>query len=547
MEKKYTIGVDFGTDSVRSVVIDTGTGEKIASSFFEYPRWRDGLYCDGSKQQYRQHPLDHLEGLEGTIKDCLLKSSIDPKQIKAISVASTGSSPCVVNGAGVPLSLRTGYETDPNAMFILWKDHTAQKEAGEINAHAKKFDVNYLDHSGGIYSAEWFWAKWLHVIRADDRINEYGVSMIEHSDWIPFVLTGGSDVRKIKRNVCAAGHKALWCGKGLPPKDFFTCLDLRFANKVFFDSVYTADQPAGTLCKEWTDRLGLHENVIIGIGALDAHMGAVGANIQPYHLCKVMGTSTCDMLVVPQSHTGTVRDSVKGICGQVEGSIIPGMIGMEAGQSAFGDVFAWWRDILMWPLTLLRDKKLQERIHDYLLIELSRAADSMPLDTNDPLAVDWLNGRRTPGADQSLTAAITGMHLGTDAPQIFKALVEATCFGARAINDCFISQGIPIEGIIALGGIANKSPYTMQMLSDVLQMPIQISGADQACALGAAMFAATAAGIYPNVEAAMNAMNQGFKKEYTPDKNKAKVYDARYRQYRVLGNFIEFQKSGHPL
>lgn len=520
MKKQYVIGVDFGTDSVRSSLIDAGNGNKVVSSFYEYPRWAAGLFCDASRHQFRQHPLDYLEGLEGTIKDCLLKSSVDPQDIKAISVATTGSTPCVVNEAGVPLSLTPGFENDPDAMFILWKDHTAVSKADAINLHAKKYAVDYLAHSGGIYSAEWFWAKWLQVI-------ELGVSMVEHSDWIPFVLTGGTDIKNIKRNVCAAGHKAMWSDNMLPPNHFFVSLDPRFKNKIFFDKVYTAAQPAGNLSKAWAEKLGLSTQVVVGVGALDAHMGAVGANIQPYHLCKVMGTSTCDMLVVPGSDHPPL---VLGICGQVEGSVIPGMVGMEAGQSAFGDVFAWFKNMLSWG---------QEKPDEKLLDKLSVAAAALPLLENDPLAVDWFNGRRTPDVNYSLTAAITNLHLGSGTPQIFKALVEAACFGSKAIIDCFEKQQVQIKGIIALGGIAHKSPYVVQTMADTLQKPIRISRSTQSCALGAAMFAAVAVGIYPTIEAAMQAMNQGFEKEYLPDPSKAGYYDNRYERYKQLGNFIQ--------
>ena len=316
-----------------------------------------------------------------------------------------------------------------------------------------------------------------------------------------------------------------------------------------FKETYTADKAAGHLSAGWAERLGLSTAVVVGVGAFDAHMGAVGGQIEPYHLSKVMGTSTCDMLVAPLDEVK--GKLVKGICGQVPGSVIPGMMGMEAGQSAFGDTYAWFKNILSWPLNnLLQDssvidastaEKLIKELNDKMIGELSSAAEKLPLDEEDELSVDWLNGRRTPDANQLLKAAISGLNLGTDAPRIFKSLVEATCFGAKAIVNRFNQQDVPVKGLIGLGGVARKSPYIMQTMADVMDMPIRIHRSEQTCAAGAAMFAATAAGIYDKVEDAMAAMGQGFEKEYYPNKANVEVYAKRYLKYHHLGKFIEQQ------
>ena len=543
MNTTYVIGVDYGTDSVRSVIIDANTGEEKAASVFYYPRWKDGLYCKASLNQFRQHPLDYTEGLEKTIKDCLQKAGKEIAQkVKAISVDTTGSTPVAVDKTGTPLSLLPSFKDNPNAMFVLWKDHTATKEATEINEHAKKIPTDYLQYVGGIYSSEWFWAKLLHILREDEAVRKACYSWVEHCDWIPFLLTGGNDVRQMKRGVCSAGHKALWAKEfgGLPPNDFFSSLDPLldgFGNRLF-DKTYTSDTAAGKLCKEWADRLGLSADVVIGVGAFDAHMGAVGGQIEPYYLSKVMGTSTCDMLVAPENE---VKEKlVKGICGQVPGSIIPGMIGMEAGQSAFGDVYAWFKNMISWPVEhLVNDEKIKKEISDKLIASISGEAAKLPLDEKDELAVDWLNGRRTPDANQLLKGAITGLDLATDAPRFFKALVEATCFGAKAIVDRFNEQGVPVKGLLGLGGVARKSPYIMQTMADVMNMPIRIHKSEQTCAAGAAMFAATTAGIYHKVEDAMKAMGQGFDITYHPDKSKTEIYRKRYDRYKKLGTFIE--------
>lgn len=542
MPNAYVIGIDYGTDSVRSVIIDAYTGEEIAASVFYYPRWKKGLYCNPSMNQFRQHPLDYTEGLETTVKDCLQKAGKEvAKAVKAIAVDTTGSTPVAVNKEGAPLSLLPEFRDNPNAMFVLWKDHTGTEEAAQINDHAKKFGIDYLKYVGGIYSSEWFWAKLLHILRSDEAVRKATYSWVEHCDWIPFLLTGGKNVREMKRGVCSAGHKALWAQefKGLPPDDFFSSLDplLNKFREQLFEETYTSDKAAGNLSPEWANKLGLSTSVIVGVGAFDAHMGAVGGQIEPYYLSKVMGTSTCDMLVAP---TAEVKDVlVKGICGQVNGSIIPGMIGMEAGQSAFGDVYAWFRNLLAWPVDhFIKDEHLKKDILDQMIAELSSDAAKLPIEEDDELAVDWLNGRRTPDANQLLKGAVVNLDLATDAPRFFKALVEATCFGAKSIVDRFNEQGIAVKGLIGLGGVAKKSSYVMQVMSDIMNMPIRIHKSEQTCAAGAAMFAATAAGIYPKVEDAMKAMGRGFDKTYYPDRTKTEIYSKRYERHKKLGTFI---------
>ncbi len=553
MEKSYVIGLDYGSDSVRAVLVDASNGNEIASSVFYYPRWKKGEFCDASASRFRQHPLDYIEGLEATVKDCLKKAEgiLSAKQVKAISVDTTGSTPVAVDERGVPLALLDEFADNPNAMFVLWKDHTAVQEAQQVNDHAKVFDVNYLKYVGGVYSSEWFWAKLLHILRLDESVRKALYTWVEHCDYIPFLLTGGARAADIKRSVCAAGHKSLWAAEfgGLPPNSFFSALDplLDGITERLFTETYTSDQSAGTLSEEWANRLGLTTDVVVGVGAFDCHMGAVGGEIEPYYVSKVIGTSTCDVLVAPREE---VTDTlVKGICGQVDGSVIPGMIGMEAGQSAFGDAYAWFKQVLTWPVkNLLADsgilgeddlRKVIDFIDDQIIPELGRRAETLPVTTTSELALDWFNGRRTPDADQTLKAAIKGLHLGTDAPRIFRAIVEATCFGAKNIVDRFINEGIPVKGIIGLGGVAKKSPYIMQTMADVINMPIRVHKSEQTCALGAAMFAAVAAGIYSKVEDAMEAMGQGFERTYEPRPEMVAIYAERYQQYKSLGAFVE--------
>lgn len=553
MAKKYVIGIDYGTDSVRSVVVDTSNGKIIGTSVFEYPRWKKGLFCDPSINQFRQHPLDYIEGLEQSVKGAI--EGLTPeiiKNIAGITVDTTGSTPVAVDEDGTPLSMKKGFENNPDAMFVLWKDHTAVKEAAEINNLSRTWGgIDFTRFEGGIYSSEWFWAKILHVLRNSQAVRENAHSWVEHCDWIPGLLTGKTNPQQLKRSRCAAGHKAMWHDdfNGLPDDKFLTKLDplLSGLREKLFTKTYTCDTAAGNLSPEWAGRLGLSTEVKVGAGTFDAHTGAVGGEIKPYQLVKVMGTSTCDMIVAPMPEVGDKL--VAGICGQVDGSIIPGMIGLEAGQSAFGDIYAWFGKLLMWPVTSIisemswLDEKSKTRIiketSDRLIEELSKQAESLPVEESSELALDWLNGRRTPDANQALKGAITGLSLGSDAPKIFKALVEATAFGSKMINERFISEGIRIDGVIAIGGVAKKNPFVMQIVADVLNMPIKVAASEQTVALGAAMAASVVAGVHKDIPAAQKAMGGGFEKEYHPDPERAKKYNAIFRKYMKLGKLIE--------
>lgn len=555
MSTKFTIGLDYGTDSVRSLIVNTQTGEEAATAVFHYPRWKDGKYCDPVKNQFRQHPKDYLEGLEYTIKKALEDVSDEVrKNIVAISVDTTGSTPAAVNSEGVPLALTPGFEENPNAMFVLWKDHTALKEAEEINALARSWGgEDFTKYEGGIYSSEWFWAKVLHVLREDEAVRKAAHSWVEHCDWIPALLAGDTDPARMKRSRCAAGHKAMWHDDfdGLPSEEFLVKLDplLAGTRERLFRETHTCDVKVGNLSSEWAERLGLSTDVVIGAGAFDAHLGAVGGEVEPYHLSKVMGTSTCDMLIAPTEEVGD--NLVGGICGQVDGSILPGMVGLEAGQSAFGDIYAWFSRVLMWSVEEIvakmewLDLEIADRIRretaEKMIAGLSEAAAKISPEESAIVALDWMNGRRTPDANQELKGAITGLTLGSDAPRIFRALVEATAFGSRMINDRFISEGVRIDGIIALGGVAKKSAFVMQIVCDVLNMPIKVARSEQACALGSAMAAAVVAGVHPDIPAAQKAMGGGFEKEYYPDKKRAAIYDQLFRKYKKLGNFVEFE------
>ena len=553
MMDKYVIGLDYGTDSVRALVVNAQTGEEAGSGVWDYSRWKKNLYCDPAKNMFRQHPLDYIEGLEQSIGEALSGLPDGVRQnIAGISVDTTGSTPVAVDQTGTPLAMKPEFEDNPNAMFVLWKDHTAVKEAAEINQLARTWGgVDCTMYEGGIYSSEWFWAKILHVMREDEKVRDRAWSWLEHCDWIPALLTGTGSAVQIKRSRCAAGHKAMWHADwdGLPPEEFLVKLDplLKGVRGRLYTDTFTSDTEAGKISSEWAGRLGLPGDVRIGIGAFDAHLGAVGGEIRPYYMSKVMGTSTCDMVITPADELG--NKLVGGICGQVDGSIIPGMIGLEAGQSAFGDVYAWFRDLLLWPLdnmlqsstsvTEVIKQDLRAEIASGLIEKLSLAAASVDPQESGLLAIDWLNGRRTPDANQMLKGAITGLTLGSDAPAIFRALVEATAFGARAIIDRFINEGVRIDGVIALGGVAKKSEFVMQIVTDVLNMPVSVVHSEQTCALGSAMAASVVAGIHENFEKAQKAMGGGFEREYHPRPEFVARYGELYKKYLHLAESIE--------
>ncbi len=550
--ENFVIGLDFGTDSCRAVIVDTAGGRVLSESVVYYPRWMNGDFCDPGQNQFRQHPLDYLESMEKAVLEALKELSPRAREnIRGISMATTGSTVAPVDKEGVPLSLSEDFRDNPNAMFILWKDHTAVKEAEEINklAHSGE-EIDYTRYEGGVYSAEWFWAKILHTIRVDERVAKAGYSWVEHCDWMPAVLTGNTNPLTLKRSRCAAGHKAMWHPSfgGLPAKSFLGKLDPQLANlrDRLYTETYTSDVPVGTLSTEWAGRLGLTTDVVIGVGAFDAHMGAVGGGISEGTLVKVMGTSSCDMIVVSEELLGDKL--VRGICGQVDGSIIPGLIGLEAGQSAFGDVYAWFSNVIAWSLSLIERAgvvdgetagRIGDRVRSMIIDELSLAASKIKPGESSVLALDWLNGRRTPFANQFVKGAISGLTLGSDAPRIFKALVEATAFGTRSIIERFEEEGIKVNDIIGIGGVAKKSPLVVQTICDVIDRKIRIAKTEQTVALGAAEFAAVVSGVFKDIFQAQEAMGSGFDAEYSPDPSSRDVYNNLYRKYRMFGKLIE--------
>jgi len=552
-ERRFALGIDFGTNSVRALVADIATGEEVGACVHDYTRGRDGIILDDNDANLaRQDPHEYIEGLEasvrGAIRDAEGTRGFSADRIIGIGVDTTGSTPIPVDADGVPLAFHEQFKGNPNAMAWLWKDHTGFAEADLITCKAREHSPDYTKYCGGIYSSEWLFSKVLHLANVDSEVYNAAAGFVEHCDWMPALLAGDTNPKRILRSRCAAGHKAMWNAEwgGLPSQEFLSGVSPKLDGlipKLYKDS-HTSDVKVGGLCAEWAERLGLRQGIAVSVGAFDAHMGAVGAGIKPGTLIKIMGTSSCDMMVIPPAELQT---QIKGICGQVDGSMVPGMIGIEAGQSAVGDIFAWYRDQIRWPIenllpgssissSVTGDKlaALMEEAKDLAFEALTERARKLKPGQSGLLALDWWNGNRTILVDPNLTGLLIGLTLGTKPEEIFVALIEGTAFGAKVIMERIQEYGIKVEEFITCGGLAERNPFLMQIYADVTGRPMKVSWSAQTCALGSAMFGAVAAGHFSRVEEAQAAMSGLKDTVYTPIPANRAAYDRLYALYRRL-------------
>jgi len=517
----YAVGVDYGTNSVRAVVVDLEDGREIAVGVYEYKRGEHGIVVSRQDHQLaRQHPTDYVEGfvaaVGGAVKAAGKVKGFEVERVVGIGVDATGSTPLPVDREGVPLAMLRQFKDNPDAMAWLWKDHTAWKEAAAITQRAGELKVPYLGKCGGTYSSEWFWSKIWRCRVSSPKVFRAAYSWVELCDFVPAWACGITNPAAIRRSVCAAGHKAMYHAAwgGLPSVEFLKTLhpDLAALRGRLYDEAVASNEIAGRLTPEVAKKVGLPAGIVVAVGAIDAHHGAVGAGVRPGVLVKVIGTSTCDMAVAP-----TAPEELPGVCGLVPGSIIPGMVGVEAGQSAVGDIFNWFARGFGGG-------------HEALTREATKLAPGQ----SGLLALDWNNGNRTILVDPRLSGLLVGQTLHTTVGEVYRALVEATAFGARAIVERMEEYGVKIKTVVNCGGIAEKSGLVMQIYADVLGRPMLVSRSSQTCALGAAMFGGVAAGAWKTVEAAQRAMCGVKEKKYVPQGRAVKVYNELYSLYRRL-------------
>ena len=527
--KKYAIGLDYGTNSCRALIVDLSDGFEVASSLFNYPSGEAGvLVHEKDPNLARQNPKDYIDGVISTITDSIGKArekdpSFDPNSVVGIGVDTTGSSPIPVNEEGTPMSFLPEFSENLNAMCWLWKDHTSFSEAKQITKLAGDVRPEYLAKIGGVYSSEWYWSKVLHCKNIDPKLFDSISSFVELCDYIPSVLTGQTKPKNIKRSICAAGHKAMYNKDwgGLPDPEFLSMLDpaLCKIRENYSEEAFSSEQSAGVLSEEWANRLGLKPGISVAVGAFDAHMGAVGAGVKEGTLVKILGTSTCDIMV--QNNQKTLHD-IPGVCGIVNGSVMDNHFGIEAGQSAVGDIFLWFVNNLT-PEKY--GKTLDEKFES-----LEKKSIGLKPGETGLLALDWNNGNRTILVDVRLSGLLLGQTLHTTPHEIFRSLVESTAFGALTIINRIEDYGVKVDDVVNCGGLAVKSPMLMQIYADVIGRPMRISRSDQTPALGASIFGAISAGQFNNASSAQSVLT-AIKRTYEPDSKSHEIYQKIYTLY----------------
>jgi L-ribulokinase len=530
----YSLGIDYGTNSVRTLIVNCEDGTEIATSTVDYPSGNQGILLDTTDHNLaRQNPADYFSVLEVSVKDALLRAyespNFAPNKIIGIGIDSTGSSPLPVDSDNLPLAIQQKWRNNLSAQCWLWKDHTSYCEAEEITKLAAEFRPEYIAKCGNTYSSEWWWSKLWRCLKVDPAVFDAAFSWVELCDYIPAILAGVTDPRKIRRGICAAGHKALYCDEsgawgGLPDKKFLAMLDPKLAllRDRLYETAYDASHSAGNLCAEWSEKLGLAKGIPIAMGAFDVHYGAIGSGIEEGVLVKAIGTSTCDCAVV---NAQTNVPQIDGICGIVKGAILPDYYGIEAGQSAVGDILKWFVEVVC---------QGNAQMH----FDLAREVETQEPGRSGLLALDWNNGNRTILVDPLLSGLILGQTLHTSRAEIYRALIEATAFGARTIIERITENGVPVKRIVCCGGIAEKNPFFMQIYADVIGCDIQVAGSSQACALGSAISAAVLAGKanggHDSFREAQKSMTWLKNVVYKPNPEYRQTYNKLYLLYRQL-------------
>jgi L-ribulokinase len=528
MSSKYTIGLDYGTNSVRALVVNVANGAEVAAAVWTYAHGTQGVILSRDPNLARQHPGDYVRGAELTIRKALAAARKSVKgfradQVIGIGVDTTGSTPLPVDATGQPLAFNKKFAENPAALAWLWKDHTGVAEAAEITALARKIRPQYLAKCGGTYSSEWFFSKILHCLRSAPAVFNAAHSWIELCDFVPAELTGTLAPDQFIAGVCAAGHKAMWNANwnGYPDVEFLSQLDPKLGElrSRLPARVQSIDRAVGGLTEAWAKKTGLTAGIPVAVGAFDAHLGAVGSGVAPGTLVKIIGTSTCDIAISPN---GQSLADVPGLCGIVDGSVLPGYFGLEAGQSAVGDIFNWWVNYIQ-P----RGGKLSHQALDTEAMKLKPGESGL-------LALDWNNGNRTILVDQRLTGLLLGQTLYTTPAEVYRALIEATAFGALTIINRFEEYGVKISQVVNCGGIAEKSAITMQIYADVTGRPMKLSRSAQTCALGSAIAAAVVAGAHKDYATAQRKMTGLKLKIYKPNAKAHEIYRELYPLYRTL-------------
>ncbi len=531
--RHFAIGIDYGTNSVRALIVDVDDGTEIATHVSNYSSGDAGVLLDPVDPNLaRQNPADYIDGFYAAVSETVAAAGdvpgFDPLSVVGIGIDTTGSTPIPVDREGVALALHPDFANNLAAHAWLWKDHTSHAEAAEISAAAEDHPHSYLSKCGGTYSSEWYWSKILHCRRTAPEVFEAAYGWVELADFIPAFITGNTNPHTLRRGICAAGHKAMYndAWGGLPEEAFLAALDSGLAEirSRYAPQAMPADRKAGELTAAVASKVGLPAGIPVAVGAFDAHMGGVGAGIKPGTLVKIIGTSTCDMMVAPMDEE---MPDIPGLCGIVPGSIIPGMYGLEAGQSAVGDIFNWFASHLA---------PAEYSGGDDLHSGLTAAAETLRPGESGLLALDWNNGNRTVLVDPRLTGLLMGQTLHTAAPEIYRALVEATAFGALTIINRFEEYGIQVKEVINCGGIAEKNPFVMQIYADVCDRPMKISRSAQTCALGAAIFGAVVGGAHETVEAAQEKMTDVKDEVFEPRADAASTYAELFALYTKLHN-----------